>query len=376
MRNQNLDLIVTVKVDIASPIISEASFDNLLIVGPLPAASTTVAPALVGSYSSLKDVTDAGWVAVGDNADPVGVAAMVAFSQSPAPSKIFIAPVQVKTEENEQIPEPVTDTVNRALDVNGWYVLCTAGVPASEYDDIADLIETQEKMFCYTELATISGTAITPSVSSTHDRSFGIYGRETADQADANIPDANKYLNVAMAAKILNYESGSETAAFKQLKIVKPSNFSTNQINALKAANVSYFTTVGGKNITMEGRTCSGEWIDVIRFRDWLKNDMQVRVVNLFITNPKISLTDAGITLIQNQMLASLKAGQNAGGVAQDEYDADGNLIPGYTVTVPTSASLTDSQKASRSLDGFSFDARIAGAIHFAAIKGNLVYSM
>ena len=376
MKNQNLDLIATVKVDIASPIISEASFGNLLIVGPLPAVSTTVAPALVGSYSSLKDVTDAGWVATGNNADPVGVAAMVAFSQSPAPSKIFIAPIQVVTEENEQVPEDVTDTVNRALDVDGWYALCTAGVAASDYDDIADLIETQEKVFCYTELAAISGSAITPSVSASHDRTFGIYGRETVDQLDANIPAVNKYLNVAMVAKILNYESGSETAAFKQLKVVKPSNLDTNAVNALKAANLNYFTTVGGKNITMEGRVCSGEWIDVIRFRDWLKNDMQVRVVNLFITNPKITLNDAGITLIQNQMLASLKAGQNAGGVAQDEYDADGNLIPGYTVTVPTSASLTDSQKASRSLDGFSFDARIAGAIHFAAIKGNLVYSM
>ena len=45
------------------------------------------------------------------------------------------------------------------------------------------------------------------------------------------------------------------------------------------------------------GKTGGGEWIDVIRFRDWLQNDMQVRVVNLLIVNPKIPYTDNGIGL-------------------------------------------------------------------------------
>ena len=225
--NQNLDLIATVKIDIASPIVNQASFDNLLIVGPLPQVAPATAPALVGEYKSLKEVTDAGWVASGNGADPVGVAAMIAFSQSPAPSKIFIAPIQTTTTtvEGEPVttPEAVTTTINRALDKDGWYVLCTAGVAASAYTSIATLIETTEKIFCYTELAAISTGAITASVGTTYDRTFGIYGKETGSQADGQVPEVNKYLNVAFVAKLLNYVSGSETAAFKQLKVVKPS---------------------------------------------------------------------------------------------------------------------------------------------------------
>ena len=43
-------------------------------------------------------------------------------------------------------------TIARALEMSGWYVLCTAGVDPELYEDIAAYIETQEKMFCYTEM--------------------------------------------------------------------------------------------------------------------------------------------------------------------------------------------------------------------------------
>ena len=47
-------------------------------------------PPEVGVYTSLVAVSDAGWVTVGEGADPVGLAAAVAFSQNPKPDKIYI----------------------------------------------------------------------------------------------------------------------------------------------------------------------------------------------------------------------------------------------------------------------------------------------
>lgn len=73
-------------------------------------------------------------------------------------------------------------------------------------------------------------------------------------------------------------------------------------------------------------------------------------------------------------MKASLDRGQRVGGIAEDEYDEEENLIPGYTTTVPRSASLTASEKASRKLTGCSFMARLAGAIHQVAVTGTLTY--
>ena len=181
---------------------------------------------------------------------------------------------------------------------------------------------------------------------------------------------------MAAVAKWLNYESGSETSAFKTLASVYPSELTTTEMRALADANLDYFITVGNKNITMNGKVVAGEWADIIRFRDWLKNDMQVRVVNLFITNPKIPYTDSGIGLVQNQMLASLKAGQDVGGIAEDEFDEDGNTIPGYQTSVPLAATISASDKASRRLTNCKFKARLAGAIHFAELTGSLTYEL
>lgn len=301
------------------------------------------------------------------------------------------APATQAAEDNEPANTPDTEletpatTIARALATSGWYVLCTAGVDPAKYEEIAAYMETQEKLFCYTELDCFAapGTVrkdgedlVQPSVGNVYFRTLGVYGRETTDQADEDIPPANRYINVAFVAKWLNYESGSETTAFKQLASVYPSKLTSTEMKALADKSLNYFITVGSKNLSMNGKVIGNEWADIIRFRDWLKNDMQLRVVNLFVTRPKVPYTDAGISLVQNQMIASLKSGQDAGGIAESEFDEDGTEIPGYVTSVPLAASLSASEKASRKLTKCKFKARLAGAIHFAELKGSLTYEL
>lgn len=522
--SKNYDMIATVDIDIATPIVDDTSFDNLLIMGPAPKTGAK-SPARVGVYSDISEVEDAGFVTSGADADPVGLAASVAFAQSPRPTAVYIAvqqlsegavvagqtikdtnaavaqyagkkegltgcaisfkesarklsmvldgpitgvkntglfdmlaaliadgytatiedaaitdgasfkacpawnslkkldkgdeeqftvavnktggtavlytvaisypnpdaPAAQAAEDNEPANTPDTEletpatTIARALATSGWYVLCTAGVDPAKYEEIAAYMETQEKLFCYTELDCFAapGTVredgedlVQPSVGNVYFRTLGVYGRETTDQADEDIPPANRYINVAFVAKWLNYESGSETTAFKQLASVYPSKLTSTEMKALADKSLNYFITVGSKNLSMNGKVIGNEWADIIRFRDWLKNDMQLRVVNLFVTRPKVPYTDAGISLVQNQMIASLKSGQDAGGIAESEFDEDGTEIPGYVTSVPLAASLSASEKASRKLTKCKFKARLAGAIHFAELKGSLTYEL
>ena len=118
----------------------------------------------------------------------------------------------------------------------------------------------------------------------------------------------------------------------------------------------------------------SGEWIDVIRFRDWLKNELQIRVFNALKVNRKVPFTDAGIGLIEGIMNAVLKEGQDIGGIAPTEYDDDYTPIYGYTVTVPRVSDLTESERKARKLTGCKWSARLAGAIHIVEISGNLTF--
>lgn len=404
--SSNLERICTVDIEISSPIVDSAAFDAVLIVGPAPAKPNGEIPP-VTVYSSAQEAQDAGYVTTGDDADPVGRAINVAFSQSPKPTAVYVATQQPAPapDPDETTDPPATGgdggsnpdtpketggenegaevaalaaaddglealgvTLARALETNGWYVICPAGISEDRYEEIAEWTEAQTKMFAYTTMSE------TPPVRNVYFRTFGFYGREYVGQPENEIPAANYFLHVAACAKILRYDPGSETWVFKALASVSPSKIKTATVKKFEEANLNYFNTVASRNITMLGKTASGEWIDLIRFRDWLQNDMQVRVVNLLVTNKKIPYTDGGIGLVQNQMIASLKAGQQAGGIAPTEYDEDQNEIPGYVTKVPLAANLTAVQKASRKLKGVSFQARIAGAIHMVEINGNLTY--
>lgn len=363
------DLIATIDINIAQQIVDGTSFDNLLIVGPSPKVKPATAPALVGVYSDLSEVVAAGFATSGDNADPVGVAAMIAFSQNPKPAAVYIAPIQ-------DDDASALDTVKRAISTPGWWAVCTAGVDSSVYASIAAYIETTEKLFCYTETNFFDTDKPVAAVSGEYFRTLGIFGKESSVQEIADIPAANLYMNVAFVAKWFNYQSGTETTAFKVLNGVNPAELTSAEMAALDAAHISYFVPVGNRNLTMGGAVLSGEWADVVRFRDWLKNDMQTRVVDLFATNSKIPFTDAGIAAIQNQMLASLKAGQDIGGIAEEEFDGNGESIPGYTTSVPSAAAITASQKSTRTLSGLTFKARLASAIHLTDLNGTLTYEL
>lgn len=57
--SKNYDMIATVDIDIATPIVDDTSFDNLLIMGPAPKTGAK-SPARVGVYSDISEVEDAG----------------------------------------------------------------------------------------------------------------------------------------------------------------------------------------------------------------------------------------------------------------------------------------------------------------------------
>lgn len=374
--NNSYDQIATVTIDIATAIVDTASFDKILIIGPLPKIAPLTTPALCGVYRSIEEVTAAGWAITGADADPVGVAAKVAFAQNPAPSEIYIAPIQTTTTEGTTTPEYAVVTAQRASATPGWYCICPAGVADTELSQLADYVETQEKMMVYTDLDFFKIAGDSTTVAATHNRTAAVYGKESSGQDANDVLEENKYINVAFAVKWLSYEAGSETAAFKQLSAVSPADLTSTEQDSLKTKHVNYLTTIGGKNITMNGQVLTGEWCDIIRFRDWQKNDMQVAVASLFITQSKIPFTDGGISLIQNAMEASLQRGQEAGGIAETSYDADGNESLGYQVYVPQAADVSDTSKAARELPNCKFTAKLTGAVHFVEINGSLAYSL
>lgn len=185
---------------------------------------------------------------------------------------------------------------------------------------------------------------------------------------------AEEYPECAIMARCFAIDPGGETWALKQLSSITTDGLSETESLAVQGKNGNTFEAVRNISITQNGKVAAGEWIDVIRFRDWLAEEIKVNVLNVLINANKVPYLDVGIASIESAMRSALNLGQDRGGIAQTEYDEAGNKNLGYTVSVPLNANISPNQKALRELKDCKFTARLAGAIHTVEITGNLTY--
>lgn len=374
----NLDEIVKVNIEISTPASSDASFSNMLFVAEAPNGEGTekigTSVIVISQATELKDY--------GYSVDSQAyIMATVAYSQTPAPDTVYVIVRQPSLDdggepvvdgEGNLVYEHMAETLDRANEAGGWYgiALSKTFLNKTDIEDTIKWTEANLKLFGFT-----FAEKELPVDTTNYFRSFAVYGGGVPDVEE--VPAENYYISVAMMAKCFGYDPGSETWALKALAAIYPCKLSTAMKKYCDDNCVTYFTTYAKKNITssMGGKVLGDEWIDTIRFRDWLQNDMQERVFNLLVLNQKVPFTDEGITAVEGKMEESLKEGQKVGGISPTEYDDDDNEIPGYTITVPSSASLSDTEKASRQLTGCKFTAKLAGAIQAVDISGNLVYA-
>ena len=186
--------------------------------------------------------------------------------------------------------------------------------------------------------------------------------------------DATDYPEVGVMSRCFTAVPGSETWANKKLAGVKVDPLTETQFIVLRNKNVNTFERFRNMSLTQTGKVSAGEWIDVIRFRDWLAEEIKVNVLNVIVNNEKVPYTDSGIAIIEGAIRQSLRQGQVNGGIAPVEYDEDGNKNLGYTVEVPLASNISANQKASRILTDVKFTARLSGAIHVVEIRGSLTY--
>lgn len=349
-----------------------------LMLGTTPISVTAVA--------SPTTTTIATQLAAAINTAAVGVTAVAAGAIVTLTFTGAIVPVTTfnKVQWDAIIPSAVTGIVATDLSAlvgadTGWYVLLMTERTKQRVLDAAAWTETQEKMFI-----TASSEAAILDPASTVDiisqlKAAQYFRTAVAYQANA----LTEYPDVAWASRVLTIQPGAETWALKRLASVTPDNLTATQRNTIMGDGT---TTVGKGGNTFEyyqpqialtnpGKVAAGEWMDIIRFRDYLKNLIQTNMVQLMINRDKVPYTDGGIQLLGTNLKASLRTGQQVGGIAPDEVNADGTPNPGFNTTIPLAADVDDVTKASR-VAYFKFNARIAGAIHVADIQGALSYSL
>ncbi len=284
-----------------------------------------------------------------------------AFSISVSPEVLSIQKgliVQPLTATNA-----VEDDLTEINDANSsWYGLISTSRDVATVKAIAIWVETRIKLFGTASndpnIIDVAAGTDTTSIAAYlnqygYARTFVLYHQD----AGLDFPEA------AWFGRVLPLDPGSETWKFKTLAGVSYSNLTTTQSNNVLNKKANTYEFVAGVGMTANGTVAAGEYIDVIRGIDWLTARIQEFVFSVLVQNPKVPYTDAGITVIQSEVMRALSLGVSNQFLTDD---------PAPIVTVPKAADVAPADKAARILRNVKFQATLASAIHAVVVRGTV----
>lgn len=228
---------------------------------------------------------------------------------------------------------------------------------------LAAAVEATQQFFIARTSDTACGTSATTDVMSSVQTSA--YSRTAVIFAQSA---TNDYRDGAWFGKMLPYTPGTATYAHKTLAGIAADTLASGEANFINQKGGTTYMTVAGINETFEGKCGSGDFIDTITGQTELTAALQTAVFGAFVTQQKVPYTDFGIQGVASIVRSVLKA-RTARKPGDTSFLA---ATPEPTVTVPTAASVSPSDKSARILRNIAFSATISGAIHRAIINGNI----
>ena len=356
-----LNNIVQVTISRATAQVTMQAFNGILIADEFLMAKTTTpfaATERVLTYSSLTAMTSDGWT----SSDFVYKAAAAAFSQSPAPSQVFVGRKLTGADGSETWTAALAAIL---LYNSNWYGFCISSRTMSDQSLGADWAEANKRYFFIA-----SSDANNLVSGSTTDIGYYISNKSYTHSAVFYSPNAGQTgedcIDAAIMGKQFPYAPGSSGYAYKTLADVAAYTLTDTHSAAALAKQVNIYTSLAGVNCTQMGTSGSGEWIDIIIGIDWLTADIQTAIFTALVNNQKIPYTDTGVQMVVNPLNGALRDGVN-NGLLSDAPNA-------ITITYPVVSSVSAATKGTRLLPNVNFVAILAGAIYFTQINGTLTY--
>lgn len=344
----NLDKLVNLTITRQPSGITRAGFGTPLILGE------NATDGEVNVYTSLTAVAED--FAVND---PEYLKAQRYFQQNPRAER-----VKIGYSSGDTTSGTITTEINDAIAIDkDWYFLDlvendTSDAPGLErIQEAAEHIETMRRLFVHwSSNEDVKGSGSTDIASV-----LGALGLTRTAIIYNEGTDA--YAASGLVGRCAPLDAGSETWANKSIVgITTSDNLTDSEIQNLDGKNVNYYLDVAGRGNTFNGKVVEGEYIDVIRFIDWLYARIQEEVFLTLSNSDKVPFTDAGISQVEATLRAVLKRGVRRGGLVE------GSPI----VNVPSASDISTADKQARELTGVTFSAQLAGAIHATDINGDL----
>ncbi len=149
----NLDEIVNVDIEIATPGSSDESFSNILMVVEAPDKAADIEGGIgtkVIGISQAAELTDYGF----STEHQAYIMATVAYSQSPEPGTIYVIVRQTANDDDDEnvIYEKMNEVLDRAKEAGGWYgiALSKTFLNATDIEETIKWTESNKKLFGFT----------------------------------------------------------------------------------------------------------------------------------------------------------------------------------------------------------------------------------
>ncbi|MCZ8518884.1 DUF3383 family protein [Paenibacillus caseinilyticus] len=248
-------------------------------------------------------------------------------------------------------PETLEDILP-GLFTKDWYFLVTTSTNVDDITTIGEAVEQDDtRQFFFrtsskTDLAAVFAEGFT--------RTTGFYHT-----------DVSNYPEAAWIGRTGSADVGSVTWKAKTLTGIQPLDIDATELAAIHALGANTYVTKAGDNVTSEGKTTNGEYIDVIHSKDYVDFNIEYAVQKLINSTDKIPYDDTGIAQIESVVLTVLQRAFNQGMIARD---ADG--IGLYGTDFKSRAEVDPADRADRIYNDGEFWFELAGAIHEARIRG------
>ncbi|TQR29393.1 DUF3383 family protein [Brevibacillus brevis] len=236
-----------------------------------------------------------------------------------------------------------------------WYFLVSTSSQKANILTIADAVEQNNSRQFFASSSSLEDLAAIKAKKYTRTTMF--YHTSTD-----NYPEA-AWLGVCASADV-----GSITWKFKTLKGIDALDISTTELMAIHDAGANTYVTKAGDDVTSEGKTVSGEYIDIIHARDYLVFSIQYAVQKLLNRSPKIRYDNTGIAQLEGEVRTVLKRADLNGMIAHDD---DGQAL--FSTRFKSRAEVDPADREKREYNDGTFRFEQSGAIHGAAVIGTIV---
>jgi hypothetical protein len=319
---------------------------------------------LVHAYGSIDELTKDGF----DSESDVYAYATKLLGSAARPSSFLVARKAGATLAKSDLDAIATEN-------NGWY----AGILVKGTDDEiltgAEWFQSQLKMlFAASAAASIGDATSTSSLAATlksksYDRVALMWSPGSAD----------KGIEAAWVGQCITAVPGTINWAYQVLAGISADALTTGQLlatvgNPIDGTEGNYantYTSQYSRGVTLSGTVPNGSYIDITMGKDYLRFQMQAEIFSILASGIKVPFTNKGVAVFEAAVRKVLSDAAAIGLINPTPgKDADGNALPGITVSVADVGTLTAADRAHRRCPTINFTCTLSGCINAVAVQG------